>query len=111
MKKSLKKIAEDKAKDPANKDLEVYKDPEIQETCKKEGVKVCWSCGGINCFIKQQHCLKANKAKSFLGHCTGKPAKFEDLSKYGVPWVPQLKKKTPKPESNTSNIKISAKIN
>ena len=37
-KQNLKKIAEEKAKNQDNKDLEVFKDPDIMETCRKEGL-------------------------------------------------------------------------
>ena len=46
----LKAIATRKAKDEANKDLEIWKDTEITAAVKKTGFRNCWSCGGINCY-------------------------------------------------------------
>ena len=56
----LRKITEEKVKDPNNKDLEIWKDPQIMEACKKAKVKTCLGCGGIYCLIKQELSKKKN---------------------------------------------------
>ena len=110
-KKTLKKIAEEKAKESANKELEIYKNPDIMEACRKEGHRVCWECASMNCLIKQLICKKLNKPKQFLGSCTGKPAKFGDLSKYGLEFIPKGKGTKPEPANTASTvIKTSEEI-
>ena len=41
-------------------------------------------CAGINCYIKQQLCIKHKVKRQFVGKGQRKKALFCDLSKYGV---------------------------
>ena len=104
LKIKLKKIAEQKAKDAANKDLEIWKDTEIMEACNEEGKKVCWECGGLLCLAKQSLGLKINKKRSYIGSCIGKIATFGDISGYANEYKPKFKKKAPKSDTASAII-------
>ena len=77
-------IAEEKAKDPKNNDVEIITDPAIIDACKKENVRTCRECGSVNCYIKFNLAQKGGKPPSFLGQCKGQRTKFGDISKYAI---------------------------
>ena len=39
----------------ANKDIEIWKDPEIQDACKSQGKKACRCCAVLRCRILQRY--------------------------------------------------------
>lgn len=106
VKKTLKTVAVEKAKDTANKELDVYRNADIAEACKKEGLKVCWACASPNCYIKQTLCNKLGIPKQYVNGCKGKIAKFGDLSNYGLP----TKTNNPKGKKPEGNENASAVI-
>ena len=83
-KEKLNLIAVKLADDVSLKDKEVYLHSDIKAACSTEKERVCWKCAGINCYIKQQLCIKHKIKRQFVGRCQGKKATFGDLSKYGV---------------------------
>ena len=88
LKTSLKAIVANKVKDSANKDLEIYKDKDIQEACKNHGQKACWCCAGVVCLQKQTLALKSTNKRSYLGSCDGKPATIGNSSNYSTEFKP-----------------------
>ena len=67
----LRKIAQEKSKVEANKDLVIAEDPEVMEADKKANVRSCWSCGSINCLIKQHISKTQGIKRQFLDSCKG----------------------------------------
>ena len=80
----LRGIAEEKARDPKNNNVEIITDPDIIEACKKEKVRTCRECGNVNCYIKFDLTRKAGKPPPFMGECKGRKTNFGDISKYAI---------------------------
>ena len=74
----------------------MWRDTDIKE----ENIKSCYCCASPNCWIKQRICIKLGVPKQYVNGCTGKIAKFGDLSNYGLPYKPKTKvDKKKKPEA------------
>ena len=65
-KEKLNLIAVKLADDVSLKDKEVYLHTDIKVACSEEKARVCWECAGINCYIKQQLCIKHKIKRNLL---------------------------------------------
>ena len=97
-----------KAKDPQNKDKEIWADQDIKNLHAEHKIYTCRGCGSINCRIFNKLTFDQNiKKGKHLGSCTRRPTTFGNSDKYAKTWTPPNRNFPKKNQKNDNNSTIA----